>query len=261
MKRIITYLYEYNNGKKVTNSGFIKLDIREKDCRIEISLKNGKNRMEEGDVSLIVKQEKTEGILMGKIKMNDAERMTNQWIFSRKKINGSNYHFTDIQGVGITFPSGRYLASSWVTEPVEELIRGNYNNWMRKEEKEPTKKRVELQESSISVEQGEKKNYPKRRGVRHINLHDIHSLPKKNWYLSNNSFLLHGFFNYHYLVILEEEWNGKKKYYLGVPGIYEHPERAMALLFGFPEFVPEKEQQNEKIPEGTFGFWVCLLDM
>lgn len=32
------------------------------------------------------------------------------------------------------------------------------------------------------------------------------------------------------------EMNGEKQQFLGIPGIYEQPERMMAMLFGFPEF-------------------------
>ena len=66
-----------------------------------------------------------------------------------------------------------------------------------------------------------------------LELKDLRSLPKKYWYLGNNSFLLHGFFNYRYLVLgrtAEERW------FLGVPGISETGERVMAAIFGFPEF-------------------------
>ena len=34
-----------------------------------------------------------------------------------------------------------------------------------------------------------------------IELKDLRELPRKYWYLGNNSFLLHGFFNYRYLVL------------------------------------------------------------
>ena len=90
--------------------------------------------------------------------------------------------------------------------------------------------------------------------IRRIDLSDIKKLPSRNWYLCSNSFLLHGFFNYHYLIIKKVSREGKEKYYLGVPGIYEKPERVMATLFGFPEF-----ERAEGAP--GFGYWLCLLDM
>ena len=96
--------------------------------------------------------------------------------------------------------------------------------------------------------------------MKKLDLSDIRKLPKKNWYLCNNSFLIHGFFNYHYLVVIEMEENGVKKCYLGVPGIYEKPERLMAMLFGFGDFRPESETDDSD-PEGKFGYWICLLDV
>ncbi len=99
-----------------------------------------------------------------------------------------------------------------------------------------------------------------------IELKDIRNLPKRYWYLGNNSFLLHGFFNYHYLVL------GRKgeHYFLGVPGIFQHQERVMATIFGFPEFLPtaftagtgehrEEEQQNTE-PINRFGFWFRYIE-
>lgn len=97
------------------------------------------------------------------------------------------------------------------------------------------------------------------------------SLPKRNWYLCSNSFLIHGFFNYHYLILKTVEYNGQKKYYLGVPGVYEQPERTMAFMFGFPSFEPahseEETAQNSNaagLPStayetGVFGYWMLPL--
>lgn len=131
--------------------------------------------------------------------------------------------------------------------------------------------------------QGKRNEYPSA-DYRRIDIADIHKLPKKNWYLCNNSFLIHGFFNYHYLVHKTIQENGQTKHYLGVPGVYEKPERMMALLFGFPEF--EKIGSNSDLsmnPDSNlgqqpnsgsnpnlnpnpnmsenFGYWLCLLDM
>lgn len=39
-----------------------------------------------------------------------------------------------------------------------------------------------------------------------ITPHDISYLPKKYWHLCNNSFLLHGFYNYKYLLLCEKRW-------------------------------------------------------
>lgn len=93
-----------------------------------------------------------------------------------------------------------------------------------------------------------------------LELKDLRSLPKKYWYLGNNSFLLHGFFNYRYLVLgrtAEERW------FLGVPGVYQRQERVMAAIFGFPEFFaagPRDERGEGREPVNHFGCWVRYIE-
>ncbi len=90
-----------------------------------------------------------------------------------------------------------------------------------------------------------------------LDLKDIRLLPKKYWYLGNNSFLLHGFFNYRYLILGMTEKSDCKKWFLGIPGIFQNPERVMATLFGFPGFRSEK---SSPINTGEFGYWFRYLD-
>lgn len=98
-------------------------------------------------------------------------------------------------------------------------------------------------------------------------------LTRRNWYLCSNSFLIHGFFNYRYLILKTVKTDGQKKCFLGVPGIYEQPERTMAFMFGFPIFEPAREQKTPKAPAetdahtpqpsireaGVFGYWMLQL--
>lgn len=76
--------------------------------------------------------------------------------------------------------------------------------------------------------------------------------------MCNNSFLIHGFFNYRYLMLKKVSTGEKKELYLGVPGIYERPEYAMALVFGFPDFEPA-DKQNKPLENGVFGYWMTQL--
>lgn len=106
-----------------------------------------------------------------------------------------------------------------------------------------------------------------------ITVSDIRNLPSPNWYLCNNNFLLHGFFNYDYLIIKKEKVNNREKFYLGVPGVFEKQEKAMAMMFGFPYFEccsleqldrQEEFEQTEKPKEpkeGDFGCWYLVLNI
>ncbi len=82
---------------------------------------------------------------------------------------------------------------------------------------------------------------------------DIGLLPRDTWVYGNNSFLLHGYYNYRYLILAKLfNPNGTPRYLLGIPGHYYSNERYMASMFGFPNFVLSKEQPVE---DGRFGYW------
>ncbi|MBP3488620.1 MAG: hypothetical protein J6K53_09515 [Roseburia sp.] len=95
-----------------------------------------------------------------------------------------------------------------------------------------------------------------------IELKDLKELPKKYWYLGNNSFLLHGFFNYRYLVVGK---TGEERWFIGVPGIYQRQERVMAAIFGFPEFLAaavqgDDPEAQEGEPVNRFGCWCRYIE-
>ena len=81
---------------------------------------------------------------------------------------------------------------------------------------------------------------------------DLVQLPKEEWILGNNSFLLHGYYYYRYLLLGKMKKDGETFYVLGIPGIYDNREKMMAVMFGFPNFKPAKKIES-KI--GQFGFW------
>ncbi len=83
---------------------------------------------------------------------------------------------------------------------------------------------------------------------------DIGLLPREAWIFGNNSFLLHGYYNYRYLILarLESPQGGRPRYLLGVPGHYYSNEKYMATMFGFANFVLSKNQPPK---DGRFGYW------
>ncbi|MCA5010460.1 hypothetical protein HP393_18455, partial [Clostridioides difficile] len=88
---------------------------------------------------------------------------------------------------------------------------------------------------------------------------DIGVLPRDTWVYGNNSFLLHGYYNYRYLILAKLlNPNGMPRYLLGIPGHYYSNERYMASMFGFPNFVLSKEQPME---DGRFGFWYTDVNL
>ena len=69
-----------------------------------------------------------------------------------------------------------------------------------------------------------------------------------------NSFLLHGYYNYrHILVGPMSEYSGTVMR-IGVPGNYYKREEVVAKMFGFPEFVPAKGEKKT----GAFGYYYSI---
>ncbi len=88
---------------------------------------------------------------------------------------------------------------------------------------------------------------------------DIGLLPREIWIYGNNSFLLHGYYNYRYLILARlENPHGKARYLLGIPGHYYSNEKYMASMFGFPHFVLSKKQTAD---DGRFGYWYTDVRM
>lgn len=82
---------------------------------------------------------------------------------------------------------------------------------------------------------------------------DIGLLPRENWTLGSNSFLLHGYYYYRYLILARlNQKNGESRYLLGVPGYYVSNEKYMAAMFGFSGFVLSKKQPPKS---SRFGYW------
>lgn len=71
-------------------------------------------------------------------------------------------------------------------------------------------------------------------------------------HLVNNSFLLHGFYNYRYLILGKE-----KDFYLGVPGVFYEREKMVALMFGFEAF----ECEGGAAEEGRFGYYLRKVEL
>ena len=100
------------------------------------------------------------------------------------------------------------------------------------EEEQPEKKDQETVEES-----SEKKDLKKddrdidlqnfRRQIMKIQRGEISILPRCEWKLANNNFLLHGYYNYRHLVLIDEGNQLK----LGVPGIYHEREARAAATF------------------------------
>ena len=135
-----------------------------------------------------------------------------------------------------------------------------------KKEQETVEELPEKKEQETVEESWEKKDLKKddrdidlqnsRRQIMKIQRGEISILPRCEWKLANNNFLLHGYYNYRHLVLIDEGNQLK----LGVPGIYHEREARAAATFGFPEFIAEADvnvtlEPQERNENQQFGYW------
>lgn len=82
---------------------------------------------------------------------------------------------------------------------------------------------------------------------------DFIILSGKYQHLVNNSFLLHGFYNYRHVILGKEG----ESYYLGVPGVFYEREKMVALMFGFEAF----ECESGESKAGEFGYYLRKVEL
>ena len=81
---------------------------------------------------------------------------------------------------------------------------------------------------------------------------DIGMLPRCMWKFAGNSFLLHGFYTYHHLLLTRKREKEGYSEYLMIPGQYGQREERMAQMYGFSRF---KCRKRKMLEEGDFGYW------
>ena len=158
--------------------------------------------------------------------------------------------------------------------PVEEVEADNAP--AKEEEKRETaptveetdRRSAEKKKSETVVLSGDKweqlnRQYPKihpfgdAREYLSIEPRDFVILSRQYQNLVQNSFLLHGYYNYGHVVLTRIRENNGDKFYLGVPGVFFDREKQAALMFGFEGF----EAGSDRVTEGGFGYYMKRVEI
>ena len=226
MEQTTQYLYEYQNGKRVRNIGFMKIEKQLDKYVMQIYAK---------DVDSI------QGILFQK---DNGEKYVGGW---------------EAEMLPVEEPATVLMPQQQPTAP--DMLQTRQEQPIVPVRQTPQEQPEGLQEQQIAPilpEQEEIDTYipPQNITYEKISRQDISRLPRKEWRIANNSFLLHGYHNYHHLLYIEEDG----KTWLGVPGVFHEKEEIAAKTFGFPEFrrltdVDLKLEENERNTFEDFGYW------
>lgn len=193
------YIYEYENGRRIRNLGFLKVKKQPDKFTIEIYARD----------------------------------------------------MDEVKGIWMETYEGRKYLASWEEEVQVELPQPAQS--VRPNEPETSYQSEEPKKEEIETEEYIK---PATATYEKIQRKDLSRLPRKEWRIANNSFLLHGFYNYHHLLYIEEDG----EVWIGVPGIYHEKEKLAANTFGFTHFkrqadVPVQLEEQEQNSYEDFGYW------
>ena len=212
MAQFIQYLYEYENGERVRNLGFMKVD----------------KQMDKTVIQIYAKQlDEVSGI---QFQREDGSRYFATW---KEESEGE---------------------PPVVSHPMQEVPQQPL--FQQEQPQNPPTMRPPQQQMQNEAEEVSAYIPPNTVRCEKIQRQDLSRLPRREWRLANNSFLLHGFYNYHHLLYIEDG----DKIWIGVPGIYHEKEKAAANGFGFPEFrrLTDMElelSEEEKNTYDDFGYW------
>ena len=273
MRRFIRYLYEYEQEKKMRNVGFVKVEQDVDQCVIHV---HGKGfRMEENAQGLRVylfwnTEDKCIGIPQGVTEV-PGPAVNWQLCYTPENV-GKKENYDLVNGIILKDVNGHWYAAVWNDDVVnvcrmemwkmeEDSVQGEETECQKglaqDEETECKKETLQDEESeSGKLEDDLEKEACLGGKVRKIQRKDMVCLPRCEWRHANNSFLIHGYYNYHHLILTVRDDRLK----LGVPGVYHPQEEKAAESFGFPEFIPAEEldlklTDEEKNDREKFGYW------
>ena len=117
-ERMICYLYEYQDGHKGANVGYVKLEKRGEQCRVLIQMRRA--GLATLPQAALFQQEKT-GVLLipiGVMRDNNGS-MKGQYEGNVDNLAGTGLSLDDVHGVLVYVEEGHYFASTWNLEQID----------------------------------------------------------------------------------------------------------------------------------------------
>jgi len=117
-ERMICYLYEYQDGHKGANVGYVKLEKRGEQCRVLIQMRRAD--LATLPQAALFQQEKT-GVLLipiGGMRDNNGS-MKGQYEGNVDNLAGTGLSLDDVHGVLVYVEEGHYFASTWNLEQID----------------------------------------------------------------------------------------------------------------------------------------------
>lgn len=283
----IYYLYEHKNHQKLRNTGFMKITRQEHTCFLQLNARSlPVTKQDTAELSAFyMENDSANAVHLSSISCGN--QTISGKVAAAETLFPNQYTLKQIDGFFLTLPHGEilsatapntkfdtrkitFLSGKEMTETVEPESQAETLSETPESQAETSSETPEVQAETPSEAQTEahadtpeselQRSSEPQSSARKIQRSELSSLPRRHWNLANNSFLLHGYYNYNHLLLVEEDGH----YWLGVPGIYEPRESRAAELFGFSQFTDSYNQQlalaeDECTNYGRFGYWCRYL--
>lgn len=279
-KRLISYLYAYDAGVKTINVGFAKAELRGGILKLSVVLKNVM-------------------FVENKISLSFFSKLDNQWIrtlisdidlnngqgelhirLSEEELIAQNIIFNNISGIIITENNN----DDYVVMSLWQEISVSPYDILSKAEKVCDNNIISNDNYDCSLE-NDNTNYSDSSSDNKEIIYEAAVMEEDNIFGDNtfyelkkikpeelkeykasaletsinNSFLMHGYYNYDHILIGKKYDNEKDEelIMIGVPGIFHEKEQFMASIFGFPEFKEIKDISQVEYN----GYWYKMLSV
>lgn len=287
-ERLIKYLDYMEAGERVRGAGFLKLMARNGSCDLEIQV-NGMHATDTFGREVFLVTEEGE-VPLQELLLKEGRGSLKLCGLHCESLAETGVPYEKLLGIRIPVAAGREICGV-IREGMPEKSRSEEP---RSEEPRPMElEPVQMEELSdeeqyeeVQVEQaldmpdnfmpdytstGLSENkwkqlcaiYPHiapfkdEREYLSIGPGDFVILSEKYYRMANNSFLLHGYYNYRHLILCRVPVKGKPVYYIGVPGNYFEREKEVAVLFGFESF----ECAQEPARSGEYGYYMMRVEL
>ena len=125
MRRFITYIYEYEQGNRGRNTGFIRTDLRENSCRMELQIRGFDRFKGKCPVYLTVYENGLQAIPVTELLLTQGMG-TCSFTCENNRIGNSGFDVHQAQTLTIACGNGRFLTGCLSSAPVPEALRGEF---------------------------------------------------------------------------------------------------------------------------------------
>lgn len=286
-KRFVSYLYEYDRQKKGKNRGFVRVEIRDHQCRLELHMTLPACPFIPvfRAYAFVARPGALHGLFLGNPAWKQGD-VYGQFQIPDTNVCNTSWNLDDIDGLIVVCDTGQRYATCWsdcrispedllLPESVP-LLRAASLEQPESIEPDTADTRSDPEPASDSSRSSTPvparaqtpafswkrltESYPQVTPFFDEEIHNCLQLSPKDLSLlgsfgiscGNNQFFLYGSHAFQHFLLGKMEHDDTVCYVLAVPGIYEERERLLANLFGFPYF---KSARAKDAQPGHFGYW------